>query len=146
MWAPFILLNNCSEAGALLPLQIRSISRAAQHNTIKLLLHLLSELIQCIKVDYENIFKLFVYSPEPMASFQWLNRIRAKEGHKDQIVWKLFIKIRFRNLCANKILQYEKIDKSGVTGWHCDRKGLRKHYLLGAFSSTCTPEGRSENH
>lgn len=70
MWTPFTLLKNCSEAGALLPLQIKSISRAAQHSRIKLPFHLLSELVQCMKVDYEDIFKLFVYSPEPVASFQ----------------------------------------------------------------------------
>ena len=39
MWAPCILLKNCREAGALLLLQIKSISRAAQHNTIKFPLH-----------------------------------------------------------------------------------------------------------
>lgn len=45
MWLPFILVKNCCEARALLLLQISSISRAAEHNTITLPLHLLSELV-----------------------------------------------------------------------------------------------------
>lgn len=41
----FILLKSGSEAGELLPLQIKNISRPAQHNTVKLPLHLLSDFI-----------------------------------------------------------------------------------------------------